>query len=87
MTVSLLTEVKWEWAMLIHVLGWVNVSVRDQLWDVPKLEFLCVTNFACMKLNICFTGDHNFELKCDYPIWDCYLKHIPNPMFPLSHTP
>ena len=40
MTVSLLTEGKRQWAML--VLGWVTVSVLDQLWDVSKLEFLCV---------------------------------------------
>ena len=33
----LLTEVKQQWAML--VLGWVTVSVPDQLWDVSK--FLC----------------------------------------------
>ena len=44
MTISLLTEVKREWAML--VLGWVTVSVRDQLWDVSKLEFLCVTRLS-----------------------------------------
>ena len=25
------------------VLGWVTVSVLDQLWDVSKLEFLSVT--------------------------------------------
>ena len=36
----LLTEVTWQWAML--VLGWVTVSVWDQLWDVSKLEFLSV---------------------------------------------
>ena len=35
MTICLLTEVKRQWAML--VLGWVTVSVRDQLWDVSKL--------------------------------------------------
>ena len=40
MTICLLTEVNRQWAML--VLGWVTVSVRDQLWDVSKLEFLCV---------------------------------------------
>ena len=38
MTICLLTEVKGQWAML--VLGWVTVSVRDQLWDVSKFEFL-----------------------------------------------
>ena len=43
-TICLLTEVKQQWAML--VLGWVTVSVRDQLWDVSKLEFLSV-----MRLN------------------------------------
>ena len=41
MTISLLTEVKRQWAML--VLGLVTVSFRDQLWDVSKLEFLSVT--------------------------------------------
>ena len=44
MTVSLLTEVKQQWAML--VLGWVTISVRDQLWDVSKLEFLCFTRLS-----------------------------------------
>ena len=43
-SISLLTEVKQQWAML--VLGWVTVSVRDQLWDVSKLEFLCVTRLS-----------------------------------------
>ena len=37
MTISLLTEVKRQWAML--VLGWVTVSVRDQLWDVDFRKF------------------------------------------------
>ena len=41
MTICLLDEVKRQWAML--VLTWVTVSVRDQLWDVSKLEFLSVT--------------------------------------------
>ena len=44
MTVSLLTVVKQQWAML--VLGWVTVSVRDHLWDVSKLEFLSVTRLS-----------------------------------------
>ena len=44
MTICLLTEVKWQWAML--VLGWVTVSVQDQLWDVSKLEFLSVTRLS-----------------------------------------
>ena len=44
MTISLLTEVKWQWAML--VLGWVTVSVQDQLWDVSKLEFLSVSRLS-----------------------------------------
>ena len=44
MTICLLTEVKRQWAML--VLGWVTVSVRDQLWDVSKLEFLSVTRLS-----------------------------------------
>ena len=44
MTISLLTEVKQQWAML--VLGWVTLSVRDQLWDVSKLEFLSVTRLS-----------------------------------------
>ena len=43
MTISLLTEVKQQWSMLL--LGWVTVSVWNQLWDVSKLEFLCVTRF------------------------------------------
>ena len=44
-TISLLTEVKRQWAML--VLGWVTVSVRDQLWDVSKLEIsLCHETFV-----------------------------------------
>ena len=43
MTICLLTEVKRQWALL--VLGGVTVSLRDQLWDVSKLEFLCVTRF------------------------------------------
>ena len=43
MTFSLLSEVKRQWAML--VLGWVTVSVRDQLWDVSKFKFLCVMRF------------------------------------------
>ena len=44
MTICLLTEVKQQWAML--VLGWVNVSVWDQLWDVSKLEFLSVMRLS-----------------------------------------
>ena len=38
MTISLLTEIKRQGPML--VLGWLTVSVRNQLWDVSKLEFL-----------------------------------------------
>ena len=34
MTICLLTEVKWQWAVI--VLGWVTVSIRDQLWDVSS---------------------------------------------------
>ena len=41
MAICLLTEAKQQWAML--VLGSVTVSVWDKLWDVSKLEFLCVT--------------------------------------------
>ena len=41
---SLLTEVKRQWAML--VLGWVTVSVWNQLWDVSKLEFLSVMRLS-----------------------------------------
>ena len=41
MSICLLTEDKRQWATL--VLGLVIVSVLDQLWDVSKLEFLCVT--------------------------------------------
>ena len=44
MAICLLTEVKRQWAML--VLGWVTVSVQDQLWDVSKLEFLSVTRLS-----------------------------------------
>ena len=44
MTISLLTEVKQQWAML--VLGRVTVSVQDQLWDVSKLKFLCVMKLS-----------------------------------------
>ena len=44
MTICLLTEVKRQWALL--VLAWVTVSVRDQLWDISKLEFLSVTRFS-----------------------------------------
>ena len=40
MIISLLTEVKRQWAML--VLGWLTISVQDQLWDVSKMAFLCV---------------------------------------------
>ena len=43
-TICLLTEVKRQWAMLL--LGWVTVSVRHQLWDVSKLEFLSVTRLS-----------------------------------------
>ena len=42
-SICLLTEGKRQWAML--VLGWVTVSVWDQLWDVSKLEFLCHKTF------------------------------------------
>ena len=41
MPICLLTEVKRQWAML--VLGWVTISVWDQMWDLSKLEFLSVT--------------------------------------------
>ena len=44
MTICLLTEVRRQWAML--VLGWVTVSVWDQLWDVSKLEFLSVMKLS-----------------------------------------
>ena len=44
MTICLLTEVKRQRAML--VLAWITVSVRDQLWDVSKLEFLSVTRLS-----------------------------------------
>ena len=40
MPICLLTEVKWQWAML--VLAWVTISVGEQLWDVSDLEFLSV---------------------------------------------
>ena len=43
-SICLVTEVKRQWAML--VLGWVTVSVQDQLWDVSKLEFLSVKTFV-----------------------------------------
>ena len=38
MTICLLNKFKRQWAMA--VLRWVTVSVREQLWDVSKLEFL-----------------------------------------------
>ena len=44
MTICLLTEVKWQWAMLVLV--WVTVSVRDQLCDVSKLEFISVMRLS-----------------------------------------
>ena len=65
MSICLLTEVKLQWAML--KLGWVTVSVRDQLWDVSKLEFLkiwCTTHVSdgfALAL-----GDQN-------TFWPCFL--------------
>ena len=44
----LLTGVKQQWAML--VLGWVTVSVWNELWDVSKLEFLSVTRLNSSKI-------------------------------------
>ena len=42
--ICLLTEVKRQWSML--VLGWVSVSVWDQLWDLSNLEFLSITRLS-----------------------------------------
>ena len=44
MTICLLSEVTRQWARL--VLAWVTVSVRDQLWDVSKLDFLSATRLS-----------------------------------------
>ena len=41
MSVRLITEVKQQWAML--VLGWVDIRVQGQLWDVCESELLFVT--------------------------------------------
>ena len=56
MTICLLTEVKWQSAML--VLGWLTVWVLDRLWDVFELEFLCRQTFInssalLMSLMVC----------------------------------
>ena len=40
MSICLFTEAKQQWARL--ALGWVTVSVLDQLWYVSESEFLCV---------------------------------------------
>ena len=41
---EIVAQSKRQWVMF--VLGWVIVSVRDQLWDVSKLEFLSVSRLS-----------------------------------------
>ena len=72
MTICLLTEVKWQWAMLVF--GWVTVSVRVQLWDVSKLE-LCPPHWGVDRLFFLFLASairHAWfpviSSKCIYPM-------------------
>ena len=69
MTICLLTEVKLQWAMLVH--GWVTLSLLDQLWDVSKLEFLSVTRPSSILVHFSYLCGFGLALGNQNTFWPC----------------